>query len=247
MTAARPACAAEPEQHDPRRTRVPRLRRGALRAMLAAAVVVGGCNVVGPIAYFIGGPGTVKAQYVLEERPTVVYVDDRASVIDTNARALRLAIAQQVTTELMVHKALAPELMIDARDAMGAVIAKDRASELMAIDEIGRSVGAEVIIYLEMLAFAVSPDGVTPRPTAACQVRVIDVTNRVRLFPPADGGEQARRVNAVLPEMDPTAFRTLASRSKVFEVLASELGDSVARVFYSYEAGDLGGRLEPPK
>ncbi len=51
-----------------------------------------GCNILGPAILLVEGPPKVQAQFTLEKkRPTVVFVDDRASVLPR--RALRQQIA----------------------------------------------------------------------------------------------------------------------------------------------------------
>ena len=211
--------------------------------LLLLAAASGGSNILGPVAYFVEGPPTVDAEYLLPDRPTVVFVDDRANVIGSNAPALRRAIADKVSEELMVKKLVA--ITFSPRDAMGAAASKDRHEELMPIDAIGRAVGAEQVIYVEMLAFTGSPDGVTPRPTAVCRVRVIDVTERTRLYPPEDSQEASRLLQVSTREVDPTILQSPASRLKAYQALAEETGDQIAKLFYKHERKELGGSLQP--
>jgi len=222
-----------------------------LRAVLATLTLVGaggrlaGCNIAAPIAYFVGGTGKIDAQHKLADVPTVVFVDDRANVIGRNSRNLRLAIAEGLSDELMVHKVLDPEHTIDPRDAAGIVSTRDRHHDLVAVDEIGRMVGADQVIYVEMIQFAKSPDGATPRPTATCRVRVVDAHSRVRLFPGSDTQQTAQQVTANLDEVDPSLFRSAAASQELFRSLAHETGKTMAKLFYRHEARDLGDRLKP--
>ncbi|MCP3905394.1 MAG: hypothetical protein GY715_17345 [Planctomycetes bacterium] len=222
----------------------PRLCLG-LGLGLALLVLLPACNIVGPLAYFVGGLPKIDAQYEIQPRPTVVFVDDRANVIDSNARLLRLELADVVTSELMEQDILTVETAISPRDAMGMALSRDRFSELLPIDAIGREVGAEQIIYIEMHAFRDTGDGTVPRPTGSCRVRVLDVTNRVRLFPPEDDQMPSRIVNAVIPPVDPGLLRSQSSRLKVHRALIESLGSSVAKLFYRHEARELGDRLKP--
>jgi hypothetical protein len=128
---------------------------------------------------------------------------------------------------------------------MGVVATSDRHGELMPIDAIGRAVGAEQIIYVQMLAFSGSPDGATPRPTAMCRVRVIDVAERTRLYPPPDSQEASRLIQVNTREVDPAMLRSAASRLKVYQALAEETGEQVAKLFYRHEVKELGGSLQP--
>lgn len=216
-----------------------------LTAVLAAAlgVALGGCNIAGPVAYFLSGPPMLEAEYVIEPRPTVVFVDDRANVITANGTALRLVIAEKVSEELMTREILLPEMVISPRDALALVRAKDRYSEPLPMDAIGRMVGAEQIIYIEMYRFAATPDGATPRPTAACQVRVLDVLSQVRLFPGDETQMPARVVEADARAVDPERLRSESSRLEVFRELSDRLGLKVARLFYKHDPSDFGQRL----
>lgn len=217
--------------------------RVAILMSLSLAIALSGCNILGPLAYFAEGPPSVNAEYTLPDRPTVVFVDDRANVIGSNAPAIRRAIADKASEDLMVKKLVTTT--ISPRDAMGVVATSDRHGELMPIDGIGRAVGAEQIIYVQMIAFSGTSDGVTPRPTAICRVRVIDVAERERLYPPPDSQEASRLVQVNIREVDPAMLRSTASRLKVYEALAEETGGQIAKLFYKHEIKELGGSLQP--
>jgi len=216
---------------------------GVLIISLVAAVPVG-CNIISPIAYIIGGLPKVDAEYEFEERTTTIFVDDRANVIGPNARGIRLKIADQITQDLIEHDVLKPEMIISPRDTLGLVMAKDRYSDRMPIDVIGREVGAEQILYIEMFAFGQARDG-TPKPATACRVRVIDVTNRVRLYP-TDSTETSRMVLAELPAIDPSAYRDVSTKLKIYQKLAEVTGSQIGKLFYRHEARELGDRLSYP-
>jgi hypothetical protein len=104
-------------------------------------------------------------------------------------------------------------------------------------------VGAEQIVYIEMLVFQDS-EGQIPRPVAACRVRVIDVENRERIFPPPDAERPFRILEVRMREVNPDLYRSRATRYQISESLANELGDRIAKLFYRHER-DLGGRLQP--
>lgn len=208
----------------------------------ACACVVGalgGCNIVGPVAYIVGGPPKVDAEFTLPDRPTVVYVDDRQNLISPSG--LRRVMADRASSDLMEHKALTET--ISSRDAMALVTRQDRHSDLIPIDQIGRDVGAEQVIYVEVLSFRDSPDNYTPRPMGSCSVRVIDVTNRVRLYPAE--GEQPRVLQVAMRAVSTEMYRSRATRSKLRQALAEEMGSHIAKLFYRHEKTELGGNLKP--
>ncbi|UCD75970.1 MAG: hypothetical protein JSV91_03425, partial [Phycisphaerales bacterium] len=71
----------------------------ALAAVTLAAAFLPACNIIGPVAYLIEGPGTIEAQYELPDVTTVVYVDDRANVV--NPTNLRRVIGDRTSSDLM--------------------------------------------------------------------------------------------------------------------------------------------------
>src|SRR5262245_15515631 len=147
--------------------------------LVAIASMIGGCNIVTPAAFILSGPPTVDALYTLQDVPTVVYIDDRSNQV--NPVSLRRVIGDTASEDLMVQKLVTTT--ISPQDAMNIAARNDRNNQIMPIEEIGKAVGAKQVIYVEMVQFADTPDGYTPRPTAACRVRVIDIENRKRVFP----------------------------------------------------------------
>jgi hypothetical protein len=196
-------------------------------------------------SYLVFGPPETPPEYALEDRPTAIYVDDRANVIPTNAVALRLRVAERVAADLMTNEVVLPERMISPRDTFGVVRARDKHGDWLAIDEIGRAVGAEQVIFVQMVAFRDSPDGVTPSPTAMCRVRVVDVANQRRLYPPEEAPEDERVVQVSLRPVDPSVFQSRTSRLKVYEALAEDTGGSIGRLFYAHVPREPGKNLNP--
>jgi hypothetical protein len=225
---------------------IPRwLRVGAIAATLGAMLVLpSGCNIASGVSYLALGLPKKPAMYTLLDVPTVVYVDDRANVIGTNARAVRITIADMVSTQLMTENLVTE--VISSRDAMGITMRQDRHQDLMPIDAIARSVGADQIIYVEMVSFGLAADATTPAPVAMCQVRVIDAVRKVRLFPTVDEADTTRvayPVRAIVGEVDPSAMRAMSSRVRVYEMLAEEMGFEISRLFYDHVPKDLGSNL----
>lgn len=216
-----------------------------LALVVAAGAGLGSCNIVGPAAYIIGGQPKVAAQYALSDRPTVVFVDDPKNLLPD--RSLRRLIGDKVSQELMVRKLITTT--ISPADAL-AVAGRERFGEQMPIDAIGRAVGAEQVLFIDMVSFSLSPDSVTPRPIGACQVKVIDVTNRERLFPSADDGFRGASgypVQVAMREVSLEHYRTASSRRSMREQLATEIADQITKVFYRHVPDELGSRLNPPR
>ncbi len=216
-----------------------------LALVAAGGAALGSCNIVGPAAYLIGGQPKVDAQYALSDRPTVVFVDDPKNLLPD--RSLRRLIGDKVSQELMVRKLVTTT--ISPADAL-AVAGRERFGEQMPIDAIGRAVGAEQVVFIDMVSFSLSPDNVTPRPVGACQVKVIDVTNRERLFPTADGGFRGSLgypVQVAMRQVSLERYRTTSSRRSMREQLATEIADQITKVFYRHVPDELGSHLNPPR
>jgi hypothetical protein len=179
-----------------------------------------GCNIVGPAAYLVEGPPKVDAEFKLADKPTLVFIDDRSSVV--SPISLRKVIADKASQDLMINKCV--KTTISSLDAMALATQRDRNNQVLTIEEIGQAMGARQVIYVEMLQFTDTPDGYTPRPMAAYRLKVIDLDEQKRIYPPEDALEPYRSVQAMTREVDPSMYRSRAGRLQVFEALANETG-----------------------
>jgi hypothetical protein len=207
----------------------------ALSAALLAAI--GGCNYAGPIAYIIHGPAKFEAEHTLDVvRPTVVFVDDSRSQLPS--RAIRGEIAASVERFLLSQECLKD--VIDHRAALQASTA-DRHGQSLSIVEIGRAVSAEVVIYVEIEAFGISPDGQTYSPFAAARVKVIDIAKESRIWPEDQRGHpvQLKPTPQASNAPESTAAKLESSR-----LLAVQLGKAIAQMFYTHEQTEAAGQGE---
>lgn len=213
--------------------------RLALAGVLMLAAAGAGCNIVGPAVYFIGGPAKVKPQFTLpDDRPAVVFVDDRGSVLPT--RATRQRIAQTAERTLLDGKAVSKSEIISS-DSVLTVSAQERFGKPLGIAEVGRAVGAKTVVYATVEQFTLSLNGQEFEPTAKLRVKVIDSESRRRLWPGADREWfeltiKPERRSANLP-------RTLAERSNAEYALAEETGRGLGRLFVEYVSEDVAKRV----
>ena len=217
-------------------------RIGMLSVLLAlvSTILVSGCNIVVPVAYVIEGPGTIDPEYVLRDTTTVVFVDDRDSVFPRTA--LRAIVAETIANQLVAEKAVSVSNMIDARDTLALARSLESASSRVSIERIGREAGAEQVVYVELVGFALTIDGYTPRPTSVCEVKVLDLTASERVYP-GPASNRGREVRTQLREVDPASFQSFARRRKVEDELATETGVDVAKLFHEHERIELGENL----
>lgn len=212
-----------------------RLATATLVATAAlAALTSTACNIVGPAAFIIQGPPKQEAAFILPDRPTVVFVDDRKNVLPRTA--LRTLIGDTAAEELLATKTLSKT--ISSRDAINLARVQETGRKPLSIDAIGEAVGAELVIYVNIISFGASDENGMPRPTAGAEVRVIDVVNDVRLFP-VDAGNPYY-IQAQTDAVSPDVLRTQAGVRQVEDLLAVRLGDQVAKVFYEHERKPLG-------
>lgn len=224
-------------QHRTTRFRSARWALGIL-ALAATAALPAGCNIVGPVAYLIEGPPTVDAVYELDkERITVIFIDDRLN--RAPRRSLRIVAAEKAEQVLMEKKILPSEKVITTRAIMRQAT-QEQFTKPMTIAELGRSVGAEVVIYLTIDSWSLSSDGVVLSPTVTGRVKIIDATNDTRLWPPDGNGH---RLTASLPPQT-SDMPTGAERDQSNQVLADRLGLSLAQLFYEHERDTLSGKLD---
>jgi len=220
--------------------------RGGVVARVAAALALlggllaAGCNVIVPVAYVIEGPGTIPADFTLRDTSTAVFVDDRDSAFPRTS--LRAMVGSEITDRLIANEVLQARMLVDARDVMALVRGLETSDNRVSIERIGREAGVEQVIYVKLKGFALTLDGVTPRPTAVCNVKVLDLAAGVCVYP-GDGSPTGREVVAQTREVDPALFESFAKRRVVEDDLAIELGKTVAELFYEHERVELGENL----
>lgn len=210
---------------------------------LVAALAPAGCNILTPAAYIVLGNPKTDARYELLDRPTVVFVDDRNNAIPANASRVRQSIADKVSQELLSRKLLKD--VISARDAMVVARAQDREGKLLSVEALGEAVGAQQVIYIEMMSFRGSMDNEKPQPAAACKVKIVDVAKHERLFPPPESERPWEEVMAIGPTLSQDLYRTSQGRRQLESLLADLLGDRIGKLFYKHVPDDIGTRLTP--
>lgn len=201
-------------------------------ATLLAAVA---CNIITPAAYIIEGPASNDAQYTLPDRKVVVFVDDRKSVLSRTQ--LRTSIGDKVASDLLAKK-LVPDA-IASREAVAVARREESVGKPLSTAEIGEKVGADVVIYVRMLSFELSEPGNNPRPNAVALVRVIDAANRARLFP-SDAEAPGAEVRSTMNEVSMDLYNSSSGRRTIEDLLATNLGDRIAKLFYKHEKNELG-------
>lgn len=197
-------------------------------SIAAVLTMMPGCNVVTPIAYAIHGPEKVMPVFTLEElAKTVIFVDDPSSRI--TQRRLRYAIADRATKELLAKRVLVD--MLDPRGILTAA-SNERYGEQMSISELGKSVGADVVIYAVVTDFSMSPETGAYIPRSNLRVKVIDVASGKRLWP---GDEKGHLANVQIPQKPGSNPTSSGERLEIEQSLADRTGLGLAQLFYKHE------------
>lgn len=229
---------------EPHRARNPRRPHRAVAAMVlaaaaGAALLSSGCNIIVPAAYILEGPPTVDAAFTLPPKRTVVFIDDTKNELPRTA--LRTLIGDTIAESLMAQ-GLVTEAIASA-EAMQIARRRDTDAKKLSISQIGEECGAEIVIYVKIKSFLLTPDGTVPRPLADAEVKVLDIGSGVRLFPDPGGEERGFPVETQLREMNLDLYRSSAGRRQLEDQLAKTVAQDVAKVFYKHQKNELGGKL----
>jgi len=198
--------------------------------LLAAllAVPLTGCNIAAPAYFILAGPPKREAGFTLPvNRPTVVFVDDRTNIAPR--RSLR-NMAARTATETLLDKGKLKDA-IDPNPAY-RVASSDELAAPKSIEEIGSALGAEVVIYALIDEFNLAGNNNASGPVATVRVKVLDLTNRQRLFP---GSASGFPMSVSLPKPPSFGLSGRSAQVELENTLAQKLGLGIAQLFYEHE------------
>ncbi|MFG0330266.1 MAG: hypothetical protein ACF8PN_10245 [Phycisphaerales bacterium] len=210
-------------------------RRAAALVLLAAvSLPMTGCNIATGVAYAVEGPPKRDAAYTLPpESKIVVFLDDRATVIPQ--ASFRRGVAMRATEIIVQEKRLVAGGITPT--AATRVAEREAYDEPMAIDDIGREIGATHVIYVNPVQWTLVNNAI-PQPVAVYRVKIIEVATGRRLWPSEEAGA------AVVVQMAPKTDSQY-SRDE-FELLSQRLAEfsglRIAELFYEHEPNPLDGR-----
>lgn len=213
-----------------------RWTRSVIAAALLAVLCFGtGCELFGP--FFEAGK-TNPAQYTLPpDRTTAILVDDPSGLLTDPA--MRGVIASRIKFELEQNKVATTVLDPGDIHRLEAELMEDYRTT--PTDVIGSKLGADQVISVLIEEFVLRQSPGTFKPEIKARVKVIDVKEAKRLFPPvlADNPEDptaARkgwRVVTTLRESAPLE-QSRSDESLLQQKLSSRLGRDVARLFFKW-------------
>ncbi len=222
-------------------------RLAAIVALLAVALPLGGC-----ILPHIGRAleGRRSPVYVLEDRPTLVFVEigERAQHLMGDPRLPRL-IAARTGGRLVHYKRLNTVIDHSRVYDLAAKMGRRFYEERPAIDAIGRHVGAEQVIIIQVEAARLRQEPGMLEPQVVSRVRVIQTDPYRRLFPvdpdlPDDPRFQPEG-HEVVSELPRSLDDDLTPErhNRVTQLMAEVVARDVARVFMYWDVDDEGGSI----
>jgi len=206
------------------------IRVGALALGIACLLSAGACNIVGPAYVLIAGPPKYEPLYRLEgDRMHVIVIDDLRNRLPK--RSLR-SIASREAEEIILRRGILDEERLIPSSAAYALLAEETAGEQMSIVDLGRRLGAEVVIYITMDVWQLSRDGVSASPIVGARVKILDVMENRRLWPQNETGFMLRVEPEDLQGNMPVSY---ALRATLERDLAERFGLGIAQMFYKHE------------
>ena len=206
------------------------LRMIAGTMMGSLALLSAGCNYLAPAVVLLSPPPSRDAQFTLDKtRVTVIFIDDPQN--KAPRRSLRQIMGQVAEQDLIARGVMPANMMIPAQTAL-QLTARESVSNKFSIVDVGRTLGAEVVIYARLEGFGLSTDGVSLKPYAVAQVRVLDAANNERIWPEA--GTDFPVIYRGAQQVGETPGGS-SERAEAERRLAERLGLEIARVFYKHE------------
>ncbi len=205
--------------------------RGPLAAAAAiAAVVLGGCAPFAYVAAQFAPPERVAPVYEPPKGKTwLVFVDDFRQTV--NYEPVRRALTEQLN-ERLIEEDVAAEVV--SYDRLMELVARAPDFGKMRVGEVGRQLGAEVVLYVDLKSFRLKEHDQTSLWTGMIQTEVRLVSpESERLWPQDCGPDQGYEMTPVaLPPVD-EASETYAG--ELTRELAGKQATEIARLFHQYE------------
>jgi hypothetical protein len=200
-----------------------------MAALLMSAWLVCGCNAIGAIAYKAAGPPPVYAKYKPLPRPTLVFADanEAGTASFADADALARFVEQQLT-DRRVCPLVPSQKALDLRGG-------NPNFGKWSVAEIGRKVGAEQVIYLDVAETRVSQviGSRTQRAFASAKVRVIDASTGALLWP-----MESQQGYPVQFETPMTSLDDRLTPVEVRNAGLFGLADKIGKLFYDWKPGE---------
>lgn len=214
--------------------------RPLLAPLLLVVLTLASVGCEGPAflaSAFTGDKKKVDAVFTLEDRPTLIVVDDPDRRLGSTTLA---GVASANTAFHLKRNDVLTSRIVPERDVSN--LAAQLGSEFykIPIDDLGRRLGAEQVIYASVDSVTLQAAPTLYRPLAVVQVKVIDAAEGRRLFPPpppiAEPGAPSRG-RTIQVELRPKGVNTESQGTDAMMArqLAERVGLEIAQLFYEHE------------
>jgi hypothetical protein len=178
--------------------------------------------------YFLNGKGDQEALFKLPKDKRVLVLVDTAPSVNATPGFTKL-VAQKITDHLYKYKATDTLVAQSRLDALK----EDPTYAKMGIADIARETGADLVIYVDLVALNTTStnDKSVAQGDAEVLVKVVDADGK-HLYPPADAGG-----TPVQAHLDPS-FTEGQVEGAVVNELSDQLGLRVGRMFHKYSRDD---------
>lgn len=195
----------------------------------AFLLIPAACNIVAPVLLVVEGPPSSDPVHRLDrDRPTVVFVDDLNNILPR--QALKRLMAEEAQKYLMKERAILN--VIDSGSAYMAAQG-DKSGKLASVVELGKAVGAEIVVYVTVEAFSLTPDGSSYEPSCSMFAKVLDVTKpKPRLWPEEKEGFPFTARFVQKTASIPTSS---TERARAEDNLARQAGKGIGQLFTRHE------------
>ena len=198
--------------------------RSMILALLPLAAA--GCTVGGTVLHTLFGPPDVDAKYEPQRRPTLVlvenYQDQDASAVDGDQVARSVGDALHTHAEIEV---VDPDKVAPLRTEHPADFRE------MSIPTVGRAVGAEQVVYVNLIESETTadPTGAAVHASATARVRVVDVKTGTVLWP--TGQPKGWELSAKMDYDRVDSSKGSGMRTELISKLSEEIG----HLFYKWK------------
>lgn len=212
-------------------------------ALLLAAALTG-CEAAGFLA--AASRPKVPAQHTLDPVDTLILVED--AELQLGDPSLANLMANAIADDLREQRALFGAAIVGQAELEALKADFGGRFERMAIDEIGQRLGAEQVVYVEVLAASVERAPGVLQPKGLAGVKVIDAVARERVFPAVEGVDAAQgsvrgRVVAARLSIDLADTEDRGLVAEVNQSLALALAHEAGKLFYEHRNDTSGNRL----
>ncbi len=199
--------------------------------VVGLALILPGCNILRPLAYFFSPPHIQKAEYKLTQGPLLVLIDSAHPEQDNPVfdRALHEQLVE-VFRERKVNAQVVPLESVLRLRQQNPDFAR------WSVPRVGHSLGAEQVlsIRVERLQLLETPGSPVISPETVCRVRVFsadELSDKTRLWPPA-AERDGREITCHRPPQEAADAATIDTEAAKLGKDAAQL---VATPFYDVD------------